>query len=119
MSYQDKNILRNRKGDIVPQYFNDETESYEPAKGKNGAVFSREVGTIVKEIWSGNENVVKTWERPCYGFSIVNDGSEDIYISINNISFVVKAWESFEDRFPPFTQLTIETTSDYRAYVKE
>lgn len=119
MGYGTKSILRDQNSNPIPQYFNPATDQYEALQGYNGANSFHEQGTIMVDMWSGSANVTKTFGKSCQTFAIINDGTTDITVNIGTFTFVVKADESFEGKFPLFTSLTITTTSPYRAYVKE
>jgi hypothetical protein len=50
---------------------------------------------------------------------ITNDGAADITVTINSIAFTVKATETYSSLFDPFTAVTVNATSAYRAWVFE
>lgn len=119
MPYNNKSLLTDRDRKPVSQYYNPKTDQYEVSTGYNGAVAFHEQGTVMVDMWNGSSNITKNFPRPCQTFSIVNDGNSDINVTIDSFNFIVKVDESFEGKFPVFTSVTITTTSDYRAYVKE
>lgn len=69
------------------------------------------------ETWEGSSNITKvvpTSESIC----IANDGTTDLVVRINALSFTVKPSEVFEEVFSPFTSVTIQATGPYRALTK-
>lgn len=117
MPYNDQKIIRDADRLPVPQYFNESTNQYEPIKGRDGANSFIQLGTIAKEAWEGSGNITKTFPANRYGFSILNDGTGDLTFSINGQTRRVKPGEGYSALFSAFTQVTINTTSDYRAEV--
>lgn len=50
--------------------------------------------------------------------AVVNDGTTDMTITVNGVDYTVKAYETFEARFPiSFTEVGIATTSEYRMWI--
>lgn len=119
MAYTTKSILRDQNGNPIPQYYNSVTDAFEPLQGYNGANSFHEQGTIIVDMWSGSVNITKPFAKPCQTFSITNDGLTNITVAIGTFTFTVFPDETFEEKFPIFTTLTITTTSAYRAFVKE
>jgi hypothetical protein len=119
MPYNDKSLITDKDRKPVPQYFNPKTNQYEVIEGRDGANAFIEKGRVVKEVWSGNSTITKTFSQKMFGFGIVNDGTGDLTVTIGNISFIVKPGETFDDLFEGFTQVTISGNSAYRAVVRE
>lgn len=72
----------------------------------------------VREVWEGSETVTKTFITPASAVSVVNDGAENLVITVNAMNITVKPDEGFESIFVPFTTLKIAATGAYRALVK-
>lgn len=119
MAYNEKQLLTDRDRKPVSQYYNPAADQFEVSTGYNGAVAFHEQGTVMVDMWSGSSDVTKNFSKDCQTFSIINDGESDIDVTIDTFNFTVKVDESFEGKFPPFNSLSINTTSPYRAYVKE
>ena len=117
MPYNTKRIKRDFDSNPIPQYYDQNLDSYEVNYGLAGAASFHKLGSIVQDMWSGSANITKSLTEECIGFSIKNDGTGDVTITINTFTFVVKTKESFEANFMPFTSVIITTTSAYRAYV--
>lgn len=79
---------------------------------------TRPTGTVVKDTWSGNANITKTFTAPRNTLLIANDGSTDVVLNVNGLSFTIKSTEVFDERLDPFTTLTLSTTSAYRAWAR-
>jgi hypothetical protein len=119
MSYKDADLITDKRKNPVPQYFNPVTNKYEPIFGRNGANLFIQLGKTIKQVWSGSTSVTKTFTSKMYGFAIVNDGTGDLIITINSITFTVKPGETFEDLFEGFSSVQISGNSAYRAVVRE
>lgn len=72
----------------------------------------------VKEVWEGATTVTKTFVTPASGVNVVNDGIDNLVITVNEMDITVKPDEGFESIFEPFTTLKITATGAYRALVK-
>ncbi|GEC93922.1 hypothetical protein [Brevibacillus brevis] len=113
-----KHILRDGGLLPIPQYFNATRDEFQEIQGNKGAMFVQLRGLSAKEPISGSADTDHIFNEPMYGFVIKNDGTNDLTFTINNYTFTVKEGEVFEDSFEPFTQVTIKTTSPFRAYGK-
>jgi hypothetical protein len=69
----------------------------------------------IKDSWSTSG--VRTFSTYMYKFYINNLGNSDVTITINDISFVIKSKEEFEDTFDPFSQVTIVSSDTFYAVV--
>ena len=118
MSASNQPSVKTIEGYPAPQYYNDVLDKYEAITGEYGANRFIERGRIVKDAFSGNANVTKTYVEPKYGLSVVNDATTDLTVSINGFTIVLKAGESFDDLFDAFTSFTITATGDYRTVVR-
>lgn len=120
MTYKNKPIPRvSGSNDPMPAYGNPETGEWVVPEGMDGAPFFHQKGTIIVDMWSGNSDTIRNLPKPCYVFSIINEGDSDITVQIHDFTFVVKVDRSYEGKFRPFTQVTITTNSEYSAEVKE
>ncbi len=68
---------------------------------------------------SYNDNKDRTFIIPITNrywtsLAITNDGLSDLTLTINNISVIVKAGETFDDDFEDFTQVQVTSSVDYR-----
>lgn len=117
MPYNTKEIITDSKKQPVPQYYNPKKDQYEVIEGYQGANSFIQKGTIAEESWEGSADVVKTFPGNRYGFSIVNDGMEDLTFVINNQTRRVKPGEGYYSLFQAFTSVAILTNSSYRAEV--
>ena len=73
-------------------------------------------GSNAAEPFSGSSNTTKTFSKTMNGFVIVNDGLSDLTFTIGTDTYTVKPGECFDDRFEPFTEVTITTTVAFRAF---
>lgn len=117
MSAQDQPLVR-AQGVPAPQYFNRNTNSYEVIEGEFGANRFIERGRIVKDAFGGNASGTFNYGENMYGLGIVNDGETDVIVDINDITIILKAGESFDDLFDPFTLFTITASGPYRTVVR-
>lgn len=116
MPFNSKDILRDLGRLPIPQYFNSTTDTYEATRGRDGATFVQIRGGAAKEPFSGTTNTTHIFTEPMYGFTISNDGDYDLTFTINSYSFRVKPGEVFSEFFDPFTEVSVTTTSPFRAY---
>lgn len=119
MPFNDQKIIRDVDRWPVPQYFNPETNQYESIEGKYGANSFIEKGRIVKAIFSGSTTTTQTFAENMYGLGIINDGTADLSVTINDITFTVKPGESFDDLFEAFTSVTVTGDTTFRAVVRQ
>lgn len=80
----------------------------------------QEQGGNASEPFSGSATVTHTFTKPMRYFVITNDDATSaLTFTIGTSTFTVKAGEVFEERFAPFTQVTITTTVAFRAYGRD
>ncbi|WP_049683230.1 chitobiase/beta-hexosaminidase C-terminal domain-containing protein [Peribacillus loiseleuriae] len=73
---------------------------------------------VIKDYFEGSSNVIKSYQEDMIGFKIANDhDTTKLTFTINGITILVKALETFSGRFAPFKSITINTTVPYRATV--
>lgn len=119
MSATDQQLIR-AQGIPAPQYFNEANNKYDPQTGRDGAAWYHQRGTVTIDYINSSTNINRSYPNKCYGFAIVNDGGGDITATVNNLTITVKAGESFESLFKPFTSIQINSAGvPYRAVVKE
>ncbi|OPH47638.1 hypothetical protein BC351_10640 [Paenibacillus ferrarius] len=70
----------------------------------------------VKDAFSGSANVTRTISGSIVGIS--NDGTSPLTLVVNGISNTIVAGDVKEFLFAPFTQITVNSTIPFRAYVK-
>ena len=119
MAYNDKSIITDVDRRPVPQYFNPGTNQYEVIQGRYGANSFIERGRIVKDAFSGSSDTTKNYQSNMYGFAIVNDGNNELTVTIGSIVLTVKPSEGFDDLFDPFTSVKVAGSSAFRAVVRE
>lgn len=118
MSATDQALLKAQTVPL-PQYFNEKNNRFEATTGRDGAASFIEKGRVVKDAFSGSDNVTKSYGTKMFGFAIVNDGIADLSFAIGSLTVVVKPGETFEDLFDAFTTVRVTATSAYRAVVRE
>lgn len=116
MAAQDKPLVR-AQNTPAPQYFNKDMDQFEYIEGRNGANSFIQLGTVAMEAWQGSVDSVQSFGSNRYGFSIANDGANDVTFTINAQTRTVKSGETYSALFEPFTSVTITATSAYRAEV--
>jgi hypothetical protein len=116
MSEFDQPLFR-AQGKTGPQYFNDDTNSYEVIKGSHGANSFIQLGTVAMEAWEESVSSTKVFGSNRFGFSAINDGAADMTFTINGNTRKLKPSEAYGALFEPFTSVTIVATSTYRAEV--
>jgi hypothetical protein len=84
----------------------------------DGGLKTSQAGTITKDYWEGSANITKTFASNRSGLVISNDGSSNLTALVNGMTFTLKPTEVLEERFEPFTQVVITTTSAYRAWAR-
>lgn len=118
MAAQDKPLVR-AQNTPAPQYFNKDANQYEVIEGRNGANAFIQLGTIAMEAWKGSANTVQSFGSNRYGFSIVNRGTAVLTFTINGQTREVDVGEAYSSLFEPFTSVTINATSLYKAEVSK
>lgn len=116
MSYNTNEVLKDKKGQPVPVYYNPDTDQYEIYQGANGAAYFFERGKVAMEAWD-NTSPITSFPSNRYGFFISNDGTANLTFTINSTTRTVKPGETYQAVFEAFTSLTISATSAYRAEV--
>lgn len=79
---------------------------------------SSTIGLRAKESFTGSTTITKTFIGEMNAFVLINDGTADITITINDDDFIVKPNEIFDENFEPFKTVTITNAggSAFRAY---
>lgn len=106
-------------GKPAPQYYNADTDSYEYIQGRNGANSFIQLGTIAMEAWEGTADETRTFSGNRFGFSIVNDGANELQFTINGNTRRLLSGEAYSALFEPFTSVAVQATSPYRAEVRK
>lgn len=117
MPFDDQKIIRDADRWPIPQYFNKALNQYEVIEGRDGANSFIQLGTVAQEAWEGSASLTKSFASDRYGFAVLNDGTADLTFTINGQTRRVKPGEGYSALFEPFTVVTIEATSAYRAEV--
>lgn len=117
LPYNTKRVLYDSENKPVAVYFNPETDRFEVLEGNLGGPYYTHRGTVAMEAWEGNGSETKTFSSPRYGFAISNDGTADLTFVINGQTRKVMPGEAYSALFEPFTNVTINASSAYRAEV--
>lgn len=104
-------------GLTAPQYYNPDKDNYEHLHGADGAAWYRVRGTVAEDSISASEDVTRTYGEDMFGFSIINDGVDDVVFTIGNIVVVVKENEAHGSLFKPFRTVSIVATGEFRAVI--
>lgn len=118
MSAENREMVK-ANGLTAPQYYNPGADQYEYLHGIGGAAWYRVRGTVVKDTINANEDVTRTYGEDMYGFSIINDGVDDVVFTIGNIILMVKENEAFSSLFEPFRTVNIVATGEFRAVIMQ
>lgn len=89
--------------------------------GENGTgdVEQKEL-IVAKEPFSGNATVTHTFSNPMDYFAITNDdATNNLTFTIGSETVTVAPNGKFDDKFDPFTSVTVTTTVAFRAYGKK
>jgi hypothetical protein len=118
VSTNTQRIIRDMDGNPIPQYYNPATDAYESAQGNNGAVSMYLKGYSVADAFSATGTVTHNFTQTMFGFTLQNDGPNDLSFSIGSVTITVKSGECFQERFQPFTSVTINapTGTAWRAF---
>lgn len=109
--------LYTAQGKPTSQYFNEDTNQWEPIKGRDGANSFIQLGTVAMEAWEESASSTKTFPSNRFGFSAINDGTTDMSFTINGQTRTLKPGDAYEALFEPFTSVSIVASSTYRAEV--
>lgn len=118
MNVTDKELKR-AKGIPTPQYFDSETGEFEVLTGRDGANAFIEKGQVTVEAFGGSESVTKTYATKKFGVSVINTGTADLTFTVNEITVPVYPGTAFSSLFEGFTEITIDTTSNFDCVIKE
>jgi hypothetical protein len=108
MAYNNKETLKDVKGNPIPQYYDPKDDTYKPLDGP----------ITVQDAFADTANVTKTYSSSMSGFAVQNDGTTNLTFTINGLTITVKPTEGFEDIFEPFTSVQVNATGAFRAVVK-
>lgn len=84
---------------------------------KEGNTYS--LDAKVKQSFSGTVTETFSFDDPMRGICLSNDGSSDITLVVNGMSFVVMVGEVFQERFDEFSSIDVQGSSPYRGYVTD
>lgn len=118
MSAENREMVK-ANGLTAPQYYNPAIDGYEYLHGVGGAAWYRVRGTVVKDTISASVDVTRSYGEDMYGFSIINDGVDDVTFTIGNIMLTIKENEAFSSLFEPFRTVNITATGDFRAVIMQ
>ena len=105
------------QGKLTSQYYNEETNQWEPIKGRDGANSFIQLGTVAMEAWEKSISSTETFPSNRFGFSAINDGTTNMSFTINGQTRTLKPGDAYEALFEPFTSVIIVASSTYRAEV--
>jgi hypothetical protein len=89
----------------------------DPADTSKGTMRTAPVGALVKDSWSNTSGTV-SFTTPRYSILITNDGNANVTLVVNSLTFTIKPTETFDEKFDPFTSVSITTTSTYRGWAR-
>lgn len=118
MPYDKKLLKRDAAGAIIPQFWNEAIDDYEPLQGTLGANYAQTQVLVAAEPFSGSSSMTKQFAKPMTSFVISNDGNGDLTFTINGETWKVYAGAVFEEEFAPFTVVTVTTAVPFQAYAK-
>lgn len=83
----------------------------------------RIIGTTDKEFvvsdgLAGSTTATKTFTGEAREIVLNNNGSANLTVNVNGMTFTVKAGEDFDEEFDPFKTITVNATSSFEAYFK-
>jgi chitodextrinase len=71
----------------------------------------------VKDHFSGNSNITRSYTPAVHGITISNDGVESLSYTVNGITFIVEQDTISQRYFEPFTEVSVNSASvPYRAF---
>jgi len=121
MSYTEKQLKRDKKGIIIPQYWNEETKEFEPLQGSGGAYRMQASIETAAEPFEGTGDLTKEFASEMIGLVISNDsepgkvGAASLTFTIHGQTRTVKAGEVWNSKFKPFKEVIIKSTVPWRA----
>lgn len=75
------------------------------------------MGSNVKDYWTVTG--AKTFTSARSGLLVSNDGASDITVAVSGMSFTLKPTEVLDEKFDPFTSVTITAgASTFRAWAR-
>ena len=84
---------------------------------KNAPAYVREVGTTIKAAFEGESDVKKVFPEHMTAVCLSNDGTRDLFLTVNDITLRIKEGEVFQGTFDFFKEMQIEGTSTFRCNV--
>jgi len=83
-----------------------------------GEIITQILGSIVIDSHEGDSDFYESYTPQVTGLSIANDGLEHLTFKIGDgVTKTVYAGEAYTGNFPPFTQLEVFATDNYRLEV--
>lgn len=73
----------------------------------------------VTDFITGSTGFEKSYETPKNCIVIANDGTDDVSVTINGFTIVVKAGEIFDEYLDTWDKMTVTATTPYRIYVRD
>lgn len=107
MPYDTASLLRDAEGNIIPQKFDPELDTFVPLTPEG----------VVEDYFEGSSTVTKTYGSDMTGVSIANDGLENLTFTVNGITRTVYAGEPYNGVLKPFRSITVTATDKFRCEV--
>ena len=114
--FSTKSMLPTSDGTPGPQYYNPVTNSFEVLVGRAGALAYAPPHILYA--YEGSGNINPTSFGTGMSVLVTNDGTFDINLQINSMSFTIRPGEVFDENFYNFSTFTITTYSTYRLWVR-
>lgn len=115
MTYDERKPLKKAGNQPAPQYWNEDLGDWEIVKGSGGGYRMQSPVDVAEDTFSATGNLTKEFAEVMNGISIVNDGTGDLTLTVHGKSRVVKAGESYNGRFKPFTSVIVNSSGPWRA----
>lgn len=122
MSDYDKPLKR-VNGQVVPQVWDNTIQDWTILQGVGGAYRVQNAIDVSEDYFEGSGSITKEFASEMIGLIISNDsepgtsGAASLTFTIHGVTRTVKAGEVYENRFKPFTEVTINSTVPWRAEV--
>lgn len=120
-SPNDKEMLRDARGVIIPQVWNPNYENgdgdmgnYEALEGADGAYNAQAIQTVVAGFFTGLTSITKVLDEEMNGISIFNNGTDMMTFTVNDETRPVLPKASYTAIFKKtFTEIIIVATGEY------
>ncbi len=117
MAYDTKFLLRDAENNIIPQYYDPETDSFKPLQGTVDVNVTNQAGIVVEDYFEGSTTMTRNYDSDMTGVSIANDGIENLTFTVNDVTRTVYAGEPYNGTLKPFRSITVTATDKFRCEV--